>query len=205
MVNRLADKGIKLMVTFWPFQTRSSDHWDEFSSMSYLAKTLNGSLTPFDGNQYVYDPFNPAARKATFDGYQAGYGRFNISTVWLDAAEPERPTEETVGQFLFSKGTDAEIGSAWVQQHTRTFAEGFAGQGLRPDEFFTLPRHAWTGSWRYAAGLWSGDIPSTFAELAIQVRTLQGVMMSGVALWTTDIGGYSGGDPKDPIFQELIV
>jgi len=29
--------------------------------------------------------------------------------------------------------------------------------------------------------------------------------MSGVALWTTDIGGYSGGDPKDPLFQELIV
>ena len=25
-------------------------------------------------------------------------------------------------------GTDAEIGSAWVQQHTRTFAEGFARQ-----------------------------------------------------------------------------
>ena len=34
-----------------------------------------------------------------------------------------------------------------------------------------------------------------------QVRVLQGVMMSGVALWTTDIGGYSGGDPKDPLFQ----
>ena len=25
-------------------------------------------------------------------------------------------------------GTDVEIGSAWVQQHTRTFAEGFARQ-----------------------------------------------------------------------------
>ena len=34
-----------------------------------------------------------------------------------------------------------------------------------------------------------------------QVRALQGVMMSGVVLWTTDIGGYSGGDPKDPQFQ----
>ena len=22
-------------------------------------------------------------------------------------------------------------------------------QGLRPDEFFTLPRHAWTGTWRF--------------------------------------------------------
>ena len=63
------------------------------------------------------------------------------------------------------KGTDAEIGSAWVQQHVKTFAEGFLSQvtfrdwsadqakknyqGLRLDEFFTLPRHAWTGSWRW--------------------------------------------------------
>ena len=39
--------------------------------------------------------------------FQAGYGRFNISTVWLDAAEPERPTEDTVGQFLFSQGEDS--------------------------------------------------------------------------------------------------
>ena len=29
--------------------------------------------------------------------------------------------------------------------------------------------------------------------------------MSGVALWTTDIGGYSGGNPSSPEFQELIV
>ena len=26
------------------------------------------------------------------------------------------------------KGTDAEIGSAWVQQHVKTFAEGFVSQ-----------------------------------------------------------------------------
>ena len=40
---------------------------------------------------------------------QAGYGRFNITTVWLDAAEPERPTEDTVGQFLFSKGEESSV------------------------------------------------------------------------------------------------
>ena len=29
-------------------------------------------------------------------------------------------------------------------------------------------------------------------------------MRKGVALWTTDIGGYRGGNPQDPVFQELI-
>ena len=206
MVQELESLGIQVMVTFWPFQTPSSSHWQEFSSSGFLASLTNGSLAPFDwGDQYLYDPFNPAARKATFAGYQAGYGRFGMKTVWLDAAEPERPSADTVGSFLFSAGTDAEVGSAWVQQHVTTFSEGMAAQGFRPEDFLLLPRHAWTGSWRHSAALWSGDIPSTFPELEVQVRVLQGVMLSGVALWTTDIGGYSGGDPDDPVFQELIV
>jgi len=29
--------------------------------------------------------------------------------------------------------------------------------------------------------------------------------MSGVYWWTTDIGGYNGGNIQDPVFQELIV
>lgn len=33
----------------------------------------------------------------------------------------------------------------------------------------------------------------------------QGVGMSGIPLWTTDIGGYGGGDPASADFQELIV
>lgn len=39
----------------------------------------------------------------------------------------------------------------------------------------------------------------------MQVTTAQGTMMSGPALWTTDIGGYHGGNTDDPEFQELIV
>lgn len=31
------------------------------------------------------------------------------------------------------------------------------------------------------------------------------IQLSGIAWWTTDIGGYSGGNPKDPLFNELIV
>ena len=30
-------------------------------------------------------------------------------------------------------------------------------------------------------------------------------MMSGGAWWTTDVGGFSGGNVNDPYFKELIV
>jgi alpha-D-xyloside xylohydrolase len=29
--------------------------------------------------------------------------------------------------------------------------------------------------------------------------------MSSIVLWTTDVGGYQGGDPTNPVFQDLIV
>jgi hypothetical protein len=31
------------------------------------------------------------------------------------------------------------------------------------------------------------------------------VQLSGITLWTTDIGGYANGDPNDPGFRELVV
>ena len=38
MFDELQTLGIELMVTFWPFQSRESTHWQEFSSNGYLVK-----------------------------------------------------------------------------------------------------------------------------------------------------------------------
>jgi hypothetical protein len=43
--------GIEPMVTFWPFQTTGSKHWQEFSSSGYLVNTLNGTQKDYDGGQ----------------------------------------------------------------------------------------------------------------------------------------------------------
>jgi alpha-D-xyloside xylohydrolase len=204
MIDQLITLGITFKITFWPFQTPQSKHWDEFNNSGYLA-TINGTLQPIKSNYYLYDSTNPDARKAVFNAYHEGYGTFGIKTIWLDAAEPERHSKDSYGLVKFQAGTDAEVGEAWIQQHVKTFAEGFASQGITGADYYVLPRHAWAGSWRYSAGLWSGDIQSTFDELAIQIKVAQNVAVSGVALWTTDMGGYWGGDAKDPVFQDLIV
>ena len=193
------------MVTFWPFQTPQSTHWAEFTSAGFLATNQTGGLVAYDGDQYLVDETNAAARAAVFDGFWQGYGKFGFKTVWIDAAEPEHFGAAAEGTWRLAAGTDAEVMPAWTQQHARALAEGFATKGIGPSDYFILPRSAWAGSWTHSAALWSGDIASTFDELALQVRALQGVMMSGVVLWTTDIGGYFGGDPSDATFQELIV
>merc|ERR1719265_1961702 len=108
---------------------------------------------------------------------------------------------------------------AWVQQYHRMVFEGlgtdrkvveFDGSSAVSAEFHAaappfLTRSAFAGSQRYGAILWSGDIESTFDELATQVQVAQHVAMSGISLWTTDIGGFRNGNTEDPIFRELIV
>jgi alpha-D-xyloside xylohydrolase len=53
--------------------------------------------------------------------------------------------------------------------------------------------------------VWSGDIPATWESLRQQVRAGLNIAISGIPWWTTDIGGFHGGDPGDPAFQELAV
>jgi len=160
MFDELQSMGIELMVTFWPFQSKESRNWDNFTSHGWLANTLNATApTSYDGgDQYLVDETNPDTRAAVFDGFMEGYGKYGIKTIWIDAAEPEHFGGANEGQWRLAAGTDAEVGMAWVQQHARVFADGFATRGITPDEYFILPRSAWVGSWRHSAALWSGDI-----------------------------------------------
>src|SRR5205814_6002855 len=68
-----------------------------------------------------------------------------------------------------------------------------------------LCRSAWAGSQRYGAAVWSGDIDSTFEALQAQVRAGLNMAMSGIPWWTTDIGGFYGGDPDSPAYRELLI
>lgn len=218
MVSELRDQlGIEPMVTTWGMLTQPSTHYANFSSAAYLARLVsNDTAVPFDiFGQYLYDATSPDARGALWAAWQAGYGRYGFRAVWLDTCEPER-FNDTFGQWRYAGGTDAEVGEAWTQQHVAGFAAGFeaaaaaeaaAGLPRFSADYFLLPRHAWFGTWRHHAAIWSGDIDTTFEEFALQVRLGQGVGMSGQALWTTDAGGYvGGGDPdNDPVWAELIV
>ena len=87
--------------------------------------------------------------------------------------------------------------------HTRTIHDGLLSEG--ETETILLTRSAWAGMQRWGAALWSGDTSSHWGSLKVSVQAGLNTQMSGIAWWTTDIGGYSGGDPSDPTFRELIV
>jgi len=96
-----------------------------------------------------------------------------------------------------------QTGNAYPQLYARAFYEGLKSEGQ--EEIVSLLRCAWAGSARYGALVWSGDVHSTFRDLRRQICAGLNMGLSGIPWWTTDIGGFAGGDIHDPAFRELLV
>jgi alpha-D-xyloside xylohydrolase len=121
---------------------------------------------------------------------------------WLDACEPEiYPMDPH--NLRFHLGNGLEVGHLFPLMHHQAFSEGMRAAGEK--EFIFLSRSAWAGSQRYGAAVWSGDVPSTFEYFRKQVPAGLNIAMSGIPWWTTDIGGFFGGDPESEYFRELVV
>ena len=94
------------------------------------------------------------------------------------------------------------IGNSFPVDYARAFYEGQKQAGQ--DKVVNLIRCGWPGIQKYGALLWSGDIASSWSSFRDQLSAGLNVGLSGVPWWTTDIGGFHGGDPNDPEFRELF-
>eukprot|EP00698_Gefionella_okellyi_P001198 TRINITY_DN11125_c0_g1_i2.p1 TRINITY_DN11125_c0_g1~~TRINITY_DN11125_c0_g1_i2.p1 ORF type:complete len:348 (+),score=70.31 TRINITY_DN11125_c0_g1_i2:958-2001(+) len=171
-----------------------------------LVKDYDGeqvSWTNFGGDDlWIYDSFNANARQFLWQKLHSGYFQHNVSVFWLDACEPQGAQP---GKMLYAAGKDTQVGLAYPRFHQQAIYDGLWHETPVVYQPISLSRAAWAGSQRYGAAVWSGDIESTFEELTIQVKVAQNVAMSGIYLWTTDIGGFRNGDINDPQWRELIV
>jgi len=211
MVRELEEMGIRLMVSVWPTLNASSKNFARFQENGWLVRTERGvpaGLLITDsypgGPVYVhyYDSTHPEARRAVWELVNANYLKHGIKVWWLDACEPEIYPAD-FDNLRYHLGSGLEVGNIYPLLHERGFFEGMQAAGEM--DVVTLCRSAWAGSQRYGAAVWSGDIPSTFESLQIQVRAGLNIAMSGIPWWTTDIGGFLGGDISTPYFRELIV
>ncbi len=211
MVDELRSLGVELMVSVWPTVNPKSAHYDEMERRGLLVDSTHGlplHLSFWDkgddeGHTFVryYDATSPEARAYLWQQVSEGYGRYGVKAFWLDACEPEMRPEDP-GRNLFYLGTGDAVQNVYPREHARGFAEALTGSG---EEVLLLCRSAFAGSQRYGAALWSGDIASTFEALAAQIPAGLNTAISGIPWWTTDIGGFHGGDPSSPYFRELVV
>ena len=83
------------------------------------------------------------------------------------------------------------------------FYDGLKAEG--EEEIMSLVRCAWAGSQKYGTLTWSGDIHSSFRAMREQLQAGLNMCLAGIPWWTSDIGGFVGGDISDPKFKELLV
>ena len=204
MVKELQDMGIQLMVSIWPTVDRESENFQEMLEKGYLIRTERGFRVglDFQGATIHFDATNPEAREYVWSKVRANYYQKGIQVFWLDEAEPEYPAYD-FDNYRYYRGTDLEIGNIYPLEYARTFYEGMSKEGQ--EHIVNLLRCAWAGSQKYGALVWSGDIASSFNSMRNQLAAGLNMGLAGIPWWTTDIGGFHGGNPNDPAFRELFV
>lgn len=203
MVQELKEMGIELMVSVWPMVDYRSEHYKEMKAQGYLLRNDRGFrlTTNFVGNSVATDCFNPGARAYLWDKIKESYYSKGIRLFWLDEAEPEFDEYDfdIVRNF---KGPHMKNGNFYPVEYAKTFYDGLREEGH--EDIINLLRCAWAGSQRYGALVWSGDIYSSFESLRAQISAGISMGIAGIPWWTTDIGGFFGGDADSADFRELF-
>lgn len=203
MVRELKEMGIELMVSIWPTVDKTGENYMEMLEKGYLIRTERGFRVglDFQGATIHYDATNPKARDFLWNKVKQNYYDKGIRVFWLDEAEPEYSVYD-FDNYRYYKGTNLQIGNTYPVDYARTFYEGMEKEGQQ--NIVNLLRCAWAGSQKYGALVWSGDIASSFESMRNQLAAGLNMGLAGIPWWTTDIGGFHGGNPEDPAFRELF-
>jgi alpha-D-xyloside xylohydrolase len=210
MMAELDELGVRLMVSIWPTVSPLSQNYEALNAGGMLVGADQGvdfQATIRDKGMAVpmpvayYDPTNPRTREFLWSVIKRNYFDLGVRVWWLDACEPEINPGHQANLTLYA-GPGAEVAGIYPRDNARMFAEGMRAEGA---ETVLLCRSAWAGQQKYAAAVWSGDIPATWDSLRRQVRAGLSIAIAGIPWWTTDIGGFHGGDAGDEGYRELMV
>lgn len=203
MVRELKEMGIELMVSVWPTVDKTSENYEEMLEKGYLIRTERGVRAgmEYQGATIHFDATNPEAREYVWQKARQNYYNKGIKTFWLDEAEPEYSVYD-FDNYRYHLGSNLRVGNLYPVCYARAFYEGQEREGQK--NIVNLLRCAWAGSQKYGALVWSGDIASSFDSMRNQLAAGLNMGLAGIPWWTTDIGGFHGGDPNDPAFRELF-
>ena len=204
MIDELHAMGTKVVVSVWPSVDKKSTHFQEMQDRGYLVRTEHGTNQTYDfqGDCLTFDAMNPEAREYVWNICKENYYDLGIDMFWLDNSEPDYNVYD-YSNYRYYLGPAIEVSNIYPRLYTKTFYDGI--EKLNGMKAPSLVRSAWAGSQKYAAIVWSGDIPSTFEAFQDQLAAGLNMGLAGIPWWTTDIGGFMDGDPSKPEFVELLL
>ncbi|MCR4733566.1 MAG: family 31 glucosidase [Treponema sp.] len=204
MVKELSELGVRLMVSVWPTVDERSENFEEMAQAGLLISfdKRNGFNMDWMGNTVFFDTTNPQTRKYVWEKCKENYFKKGIQLFWLDEAEPEYGLYE-FEHYKYHIGPAMECSNIYPYYYAKGFYDGLKEEGV--EEPLSLVRCAWAGSQKFGAVVWSGDVHSDFRSFRNQIQAGLSMAIAGIPWWTTDIGGFLGGDIKDDSFKELLV
>ena len=202
MVGDLKEMGIELMVSVWPTVEEASENYQEMLELGYLVRSEAGKRLGQIFNACFADMTNPDAREYVWSKLKQNYYDKGIRIFWLDEAEPEIAKYE-FSNYRYFLGSVLEVGNLYPRLYASMAYEGMEAAGQ--ENIVNLLRCAWAGSQKYGALVWSGDIDSSFRSLRNQLAAGLNMGLAGIPWWTTDIGGFHGGNIYSDEFKEVFV
>lgn len=204
MIRELKELGIETVVSIWPTIDERSENFGKMADSGYLvsADRGNGIHMTWMGNTVFYDATNSGAREYVWEKCRENYYKYGIKCFWLDEAEPEYGPYD-FDNYRYYAGPALQCTNIYPLMYVKGFYDGLKSEG--ETEVLSLVRCAWAGSQKYGALTWSGDIHSSFRAMREQLQAGLNMSVAGIPWWTSDIGGFLGGDISDPKFRELLV
>lgn len=203
MIKEINELGTEVMVSIWPTVSPESKNYREMLKAGYLINVERGHRIAmnFQGETIHFDATNPEARKFIWSKANENYYKKGVKIFWLDEAEPEYSVYD-FDNYRYYKGSNLEVGNLYPIGYAKAFYDGMTAAGQK--QVVNLLRCTWAGGQRYGALVWSGDIASSFGSMRNQLVAGLSMGIAGIPWWTTDIGGFHGGNPSDESFRELF-
>ncbi|NLO70365.1 MAG: DUF5110 domain-containing protein [Porphyromonadaceae bacterium] len=212
-IKNLQDKyHVNYMISVWP----------GFGAETKIYEDLKKAGALFDEPTWagykVFDVYNPQARQIFWEYLKRGLYNKGVDAWWLDATEPsfrdgftqKKQEERTKSAGNTYLGAFHRYLNTYSLELTKFLYPKLRGES-NEKRVFILTRSAFASQQRYAAAVWSGDVPASWESMRRQISAGINLSMSGIPYWTSDIGGFfvterEGKYPKgllDESYKEL--
>ena len=228
MVKRVHEQNAHLMISIWASFGPMTKQYRELNAKGMLFDIetwpqSGSSIWPpkmdYPSGVRVYDAYSQEARDIYWK-HLSRLHQYGVDAWWMDSTDPDyfnakdeeynRPVGASPSLGIEAQGTWRSMRNAFPLASV----SGVYDNQRRVDKdrrVFVMTRSAFAGQQRYAGGLWSGDVTSSWDMLRKQIPLCLNYTMTGAPYINTDIGGFFcgryGGQnaPKNPNYQELYV
>ena len=205
MIEELHQEHLHLMISVWPFFYPGTETYADMDRRGlFIDRTKAESFHP--KATALYDAFNPEARKYYWNLIDNSLFKIGADAWWMDTTEPE--TEGVEENVLLSNKVGgmngARVANLFPLETTSAVYQGQRAES-NAKRVFILSRSAYAGIQRNGVTAWSGDVLSDWETYKRQIPAGLNFELSGVPYWTSDVGGFFIGHPRDPAYRELFV